>query len=357
MNSTTTFKKLFISGSIALMAANLSGCGNAQAEADKQQTKEAISIPVEVATTKTGDVSSHYATTAILEAKNEAQVISKVPGILQAIYVEEGDYVEAGQLLAKIEPQRYQLEVNKAKAELLKIKSELAKVEKVHGQNLVSTDTLDKLKWQYESVKSALDLAKLNLKETEIIAPISGFIAQRYVKLGNLVQQYQQQSLFHIVEQKQLQGIVYLPEQQLQHVKVGQDTSLALSALGDTTVAATVERISPIVDAQTGTFKVTLNIPNPKGQLKSGMFAEVSIRYNTHENVLLIPKRAVISMDDKHTVYQVVDGKVSKRLVEVGFQEGAMVEIVNGLDNGSTVVTAGHNNLKDQASVQVIKTI
>lgn len=357
MNSTGTFKKLFLASSIALLSVNLSGCGSAQAETEKKEVKVQISIPVEVANTKTGDVSMNYTTTAILEAKEEAQVVSKVSGIIENIYVEEGDYVEAGQILAKIEPQRYQLEVNKAKAELSKIRSELARIEKVHGKNLVSADTYDKLKWQYESIKSALDIAKLNLKETEVIAPISGYVAQRYVKVGNVVQQYAQESLFHLVDQKQLQGIVHLPEQQLQHVKVGQQTYLTLSALGNAQVPATVERISPIVDAKTGTFKVTLSIPNADDTLKSGMFAEVSIRYSTHKDVMVVPRKAIISMDDKHSVYQVIDGKATKKEVQLGYTEGTMVEVTAGLDLDSTVVTAGHNNLKDQANVQVINTI
>lgn len=358
MTSSNTLSKLVLASSIALLSLNLTGCGNATASADPQAEKtEITAVPVEVSHSTIGAISSHYATTAVLEAKAEAQVVSKVAGILQSVYVEEGDYVEAGQILAKIEPQRYQLNLNKAKAELAKVKSELNRIEKVHGQHLVSADTYEQLKWQYESTKSALDIAKLNLKETEIIAPISGFIAERYVKLGNVVQQYQQNSMFHIVEQKQLQGIVHLPEQQLRHVKVGQHTSLKLAAIGDTPVSAVIERISPVVNAKTGTFKVTLNIPNADGLLKSGMFAEVSIRYNTHENATLIPRKALISLDNQHTVYTVIDGKATKQQVQIGFQEGALVEVIAGLDTDIQVVTAGHNNLKDNANIQVINTI
>jgi membrane fusion protein (multidrug efflux system) len=358
MNSTNKFTKLLLASSIALASLNLTGCGDVQASADKKDVKEEIvSVPVEVANTTAGSISYNYSSTAVLEAKEEAQVVSKVAGILQNLYVEEGDYVEAGQILAKIEPQRYQLSLNKAKAELAQIKSELNRIEKVHGKNLVSADTYEKLKWQYESSKSALDIAKLNLKETEVTAPISGFIAERYVKVGNVVAQHQQQSMFHIVQQKQLQGIVHLPEQQLRHVKVGQQTSLVLAAVGDTPVSAVVERISPIVNAKTGTFKVTLSVDNTDGMLKSGMFAEVSIKYNTHDNAMLIPRKAVISMDNKHTVYSVADGKVTKQEITVGFQEGQFVEVLAGLSIDSQVVTAGHSNLKDKANVQVIKTI
>jgi RND family efflux transporter MFP subunit len=357
MKSTNKLSKLFLASSIALLSLNLTGCGDAKASDDKKDTEVVISVPVEVANTTSGTISSNYSTTAILEAKEEAQVVAKVSGILESIYVEEGDYVEAGQLLAKIEPQRFQLSLNKAQADLAQVKSELSRMEKVHGQQLVSAETYEKLKWQYESSKSALDIAKLDLKETEIIAPISGYIAQRYVKTGNVVQQYKQQSMFHIVQQKQLQGIVHLPEQQLLHVKVGQQTTLNLSAIGNTQVVAKIERISPIVNAKTGTFKVTLNIPNQNGLLKSGMFAEVSIKYNTHNNATLIPRKALISMDNKHTVYLIDNGKVVKKNVEIGFEEDGLVEITAGLNLNSQVVTAGHNNLKDNANIQIIKTI
>ena len=350
--------KVLLATSLALSSVYISGCGDANAslEQQKQQEKPIIAVPVEVATTSQGDISSIYATTAVLEAKQEAQTVSKVAGIIESIYVEEGDYVEQGQILARIEPQRFILNVNKAKAELAQIKGELSRIEKVHGKNLVSAETYEKLKWQYESTKAALDIAKLNLKETEIVAPIAGYIAQRYVKVGNVVAQHQGESLFHIVEQKQLQGMVYLPEQQLRHVKVGQKTELTLAALGDEPVPAIVERISPVVDSKTGTFRVTLNVDNPKGLLKAGMFAEVNINYNTHFDAMLIPRRAVISMDNKHTVYAINGTKVNKQEITLGYAQGQYVEVLAGLEPLAQVVTAGHNNLKDNADVLVVKT-
>ena len=350
--------KVLLATSIALSSVYISGCGDANAslEQQQQQEKPIIAVPVEVATTSQGDISSIYATTAVLEAKQEAQTVSKVAGIIESIYVEEGDYVEQGQILARIEPQRFILNVNKAKAELAQIKGELSRIEKVHGKNLVSAETYEKLKWQYESTKAALDIAKLNLKETEIVAPIAGYIAQRYVKVGNVVAQHQGESLFHIVEQKQLQGMVHLPEQQLRHVKVGQKTELILAALGDDPVPAVVERISPVVDSKTGTFRVTLNVDNPEGLLKAGMFAEVNINYNTHFDAMLIPRRAVISMDNKHTVYAINGTKVNKQEVTLGYAQGQYVEVLAGLEPLAQVVTAGHNNLKDNADVLVVKT-
>ena len=226
----------------------------------------------------------------------------------------------------------------------------------MHGKNLVSAEKYENLKWQYESTKAALDIAKLNLQETQITAPISGYIAQRYVKLGNVVAQHQTHSLFHIVQQQQLQGMVHLPEQQLRHIKIGQQTELLLTALDEQPVTATVLRISPVIDAKTGTFRVTLKVDNPQGILKAGMFAQVNIKYNTHFNAMLIPRKAVISMDNKHTVYALKEGKVHKQEITLGYAQGPYVEVLAGLKMATQVVTAGHNNLKDKADVQVVKT-
>lgn len=350
--------KLVIASGLTIATLNLTGCGDANASAEQTKAeKTVVSIPVEVATASVGDISSHYATTAVLEAKEEAQVVSKLSGIIESIYVEEGDYVNQGQILARIEPDRFILNVNKAKAELAQIKAELNRIEKVHQQNLVSAEKYEKLKWQYESTKSALDIAKLNLKETAIVAPISGYIAQRYVKTGNVVTQHQQESMFHIVQHKQLQGIVHLPEQQLPQVKVGQQTLLNIAAFANTPVEAHIERISPIIDAKTGTFRVTLKIDNPEGTLKAGMFAGVNIKYNTHKDTMLVPRKAVISLDNQHTVYAVENGLAVKKQITVGYQEGAYVEVLEGLEPLSQVVTAGHNNLKNNANVEVIKSI
>jgi RND family efflux transporter MFP subunit len=112
-----------------------------------------------------------------------------------------------------------------------------------------------------------------------------------------------------------------------------------------------------VVNAKTGTFRVTLKVDNADGVMKSGMFAQVNIKYNTHQDALLIPRKAVISMDNKHTVYAVTNGIVDKHEITVGYQEGAYVEVLAGLAPQSQVVTAGHNNLKDKANVQIITSI
>ena len=339
----------------ALSAASLlSGCGNAEAINDKAKKELVIAVPVEVADLVNGTISSNYSTTAVLEAKEEAFVVPRASGIIEEIFVEEGDYVEKGQVLAQIEPQRYHLNLDRAKADLVGLEKELAKINKVYNKKLVSDDTYDKITAQYQSANATLSLAKLDLKEATIVAPIAGFIAERNAKVGNLTESFQRARMFHIVQQKELYGIVYLPEKELSRVHKEQKATLDLSAFGGRQVIAFVERISPVIDAKTGTFKVTLRVPNESNVLKAGMFAQVELNYDTHQNATLLPRKALLTIDDEKNVFIIKDGTAQKVPVSIGYQEGEYVEVLQGLVGDEQVVITGHHNLRDKAPVEIV---
>ncbi|RDV27401.1 efflux RND transporter periplasmic adaptor subunit [Alteromonas aestuariivivens] len=354
LNKTPIARALVFAGLIGL-SANLSGCGNAEATDSSAKTNETevISIPVETRPLTSGSITFTYNTTAILEAKEEAFVVARASGIIEHIHVEEGDYVEKGQTLAQLDKKRYELNLARAKADLRGIEQELNKINKVYSQKLVSDDTFDKLTAQYEAAQATLRLAELDLKETTITAPISGYIAERNAKVGNLTESFQREKMFHIVQQKELQGIVYLPESELRNLRQGQSATLTVPAITEH-VAAYVDRISPVVDAQTGTFKVTLQVPNDDERLKAGMFSEVALNYARRENAMLMPRKALVSIDNQTSVFVVHDGVASKVDVALGFEEGDVVEVTEGLNGDESVVTAGHQNLKDQSPVEVV---
>jgi membrane fusion protein (multidrug efflux system) len=137
----------------------LAGCGGADATSKESNEELVISVPVEAGALHIGDISSNYTTTAVLEAKEEAYVVARASGIIEHIYVEEGDYVKKGQVLAQLEPERYRLNLARAKADLVGIEKELAKIDKVYNKKLVSDDTYDKISAQYASTKATLSLA------------------------------------------------------------------------------------------------------------------------------------------------------------------------------------------------------
>ncbi len=349
--------KILLSALFLLSMSALNGCSQAEATKENEvaEEKKIIPVPVEVAKLKIGDISSNYSTTAVLEAKEEAFVVARASGIIEQIMVEEGDYVEKGQILAKLDPQRYELNLKRAAADLQGIEKELSKVNKVYSKQLVSDDTYDKITAQYESARAAFELAKLDLKEATIVAPISGYIAERNAKVGNLTESFQRERMFHIVQQTELYGIVHLPEKELSRVHKEQTAILSVSALNGKKVKAIVERISPVIDSQTGTFKVTLRVPNQKNTLKAGMFTQVDLNYDTKRNATLIPRKALLAIDNNMNVFVVDEhGIATKTSIEIGYQENDLVEVTKGLSGSETVVITGHQNLKDNATVNIV---
>lgn len=345
--------KLTFAAAAVIVSSLLSGCNQANSSTATTEAEKIIAIPVEAALARNGEISSSYHTTATLEARAEAEVISKATGIVQTILVEEGDEVEAGQLLAQLDHERQQYSLAKEKAELNRLNSELKRMEELFSRQLISADVFEKLKWQHDALTASVDMAELALKETEIRAPISGVVSRRYAKVGQLVNQHATQSLFHIVSNKQLEAVIYLPEQQLGQARLGQNANLQFAGMLPFT--AELVRLSPVVDASSGTVRATLKVDNSEQKLKPGMFAQVQLQFDVKPNALLLPKRSVMSTDNNQTVFVInADNKVVRQAVNLGYQSDTSVEILSGLSAGDQVVIAGQSALKDDSLVNVV---
>jgi RND family efflux transporter MFP subunit len=331
-----------------LLVALLSACGNEE----QIKEEEKYAIPVETTTVIQGDVSSFYSTTATLEAPLEANVVTRISGLIESINVEEGDRVAKGQLLAIIDAKRQQYDLARSQAEVEIIEQELNRLKKMSNREFISADSMAKLEYNLQAAMAKRDLAALQVQESMVRSPIDGVIAKRFVKQGNMAKEFDE--LFYVVNQDELYGIVHLPEIQLNSLRLGQDAQLFTNKQSDDSVHAKVLRISPIVDAQSGTFKITLSVPNQDARLKAGMFTRVELRYDTHTNVITVPYNAVVNQDNQFALY-VIDGEnASRREISLGYREADTVEVTSGIAPGEQIVIRGHQNLKDQSLVEVI---
>jgi len=328
----------------------LVGCGETTAKVTEEEKE--FAIPVSVASIERNSISSNFHTTATLESRTEADIITRVTGIIEQLSVEEGDYVVKGQVLAKIDPRRYQLALDKADAELAGINQELQRLYLMAEKKLVSAQASDKLKYQHQAAVAARKLAALDLQDSQIVAPISGFISHRYVKPGYFTQGYQK--LFHIVDSTNLQAIVYLPEHQLSNVKLNQQANLSFSARKNQLYQANVRSISPVIDPNSGTFKIILSIENSKQELKPGMFAQIALTFATHNDAFTIASDAIITLDNNSKIYLVRDNKAIEVQISKGFIEGQLTEISGDIKEGDSVVINGQHNLKADALVEVL---
>jgi membrane fusion protein (multidrug efflux system) len=232
------------------------------------------------------------------------------------------------------------------------MKNEFERMKKLYQKNLNAEEEFERIKFEYETQKTIYALKQLNLDYTSIKASISGIVTQRFIKTGNTISP--NQPAFEIVNFNTLFVTIHVPEAELSKLKKGQHAILKVDALPDEQFSGKIQRISPIIDPQTGTFDVRIRLNNPSRKLKPGMFARISIVYDVHENALLVPKDAVISEDKESSVFVVKDSLVLKQIVETGYQNTTSIEILNGLTLSDTVITMGTSALKDSTTVEII---
>lgn len=319
-------------------------------EGEKKKAEEKP-VPVEVAQVAKRPIRASYNGTAALEAPNEAQVVSKTSGVLLQLLAEEGDMVKAGQVLARIDPDRPRLEVQRAEAMLRKLEADLARSKELFDRKLIAADLHEKLRYDVATQRAAYDMAKLELSYTNIVAPIDGVIAQRMVKQGNLIQL--NSALFRIVDAEQLEAVLNVPEREIATLRPGLETTMEVDALPGRTFTGTIDRVSPVVDAGSGTFRVTAQFASD-GVLKPGMFGRIGVVYDSRTDALTIPRSALLEDAGESAVFAVRDGAAVRVPIQLGYVNGELAEIRSGLSEGDSVVTAGKVALRDGSKVEVL---
>lgn len=339
-----------IIGLILALAGGLAACSKpGDADAEK---KEEVAVPVETAFVTVGGIDATYRGTGTLVAEDEATVNAKVGGVIEQILVEEGDRVNPGQALARLETDRLALEVARAKSTLDKLEQNFKRNASVYQRNLISKEAYEQIKFELDGARAAYDLARLTLEESVIRAPIAGTISLRSVKTGNTIQIGS--PMFRITRMDSLQAELFVPERDIHKLKPSLPAKVTVDGWPDKTFTASVLRVNPVVDAATGTVKVTLAMAADQPELRPGMFGRFEILYDRREQALLVPKDAVLNEDAQHAVFRIVDGKARRQAVTLGYGDDAHEEITHGLAAGDTVVVTGQASLKDGALVAVV---
>ncbi len=373
----------------------LAACSRPQGAGGEGKSEDSdVPVPVEAATAARKAIVASYSGTAALEPENQAMVVAKASGVLLKLMVEEGDIVRTGDLLAQLDPEKPRLELARAEANLKRLENDFRRSIDLFTRKLVSAEAQEKARFDLETQKAAYDIAKLELDYTRIVAPIGGVISLRMVKEGNLIQI--NQGLFRIDDFDPLLAVLNVPERELTTMRAGQTVSMHVDALPGVQFEGSVARVSPVVDAETGTFRVTTEYRDETQRLKSGMFGRVDIVYDRRADALVIPREALIEGDaeaavfvlepapaekadakkatpapgffsgwfggkDKAAVKPEKDSKpvptfiAKRREVKLGYTSGTDAEIVSGLNDGDRVVTVGKAALRDGGKVQVVE--
>ena len=307
--------------------------------------------PVEVVAVGRRGIAASYAGTAALEPRAESQVVAKTSGVALQVLVEEGQTVKAGQPLVRLDPDRARLAVAQNEALLRKIETSYNRARQLVGQQLISAGEVDQMRYDLAQARAAYDLARLELSYTTVVAPISGVVASRDIKPGNFVQI--NSPIIRIVDSSRLEATLNVPERELAKLRAGQAVSLMADALPGRSFEGVVDRVSPVVDTGTGTFRVVASFTGEE-DLTAGMFARVSINYDQRADALVVPRNALLEDGGEPAVYVVRDGHAARVPLKLGYNDAGWMEVREGLAEGDAVVVAGKAALREGSAVQVL---
>ena len=314
-------------------------------------------IPVRVAPAIRRQIADYLETNGSLEAENEVDIVARTTGPIVELNVEEGDFVRAGQVLARIDAAEIQAQLGIARVNLAEAELTWNRAQDSYREEVISQETYDQARSSFDGAAAQIVGTEILLDYTVIRAPFDGLIIERVVKNAEHVGANAR--LFRISDFDPLLCPIQLPEKDLPRLNLGQPSYLTVEAFPGERFPARVLRISPIVDAATGTVKVTLAIEG-RNLLRPGMFASVYVQTDLHENAVVIPKQALVLESVADTVYVVNEAAeggpmAERRELRLGFEESDALEVLAGVEAGEQIVVIGQDGLSDQTPVQVVE--
>lgn len=366
--------------SLGLAIAVLTGCGSdleaKQKSDDDRDKRPEVVVPVEVTSPFRGNISSYFETTARVEAERRADVAAEAGGRCVAILAEIGDRVEKGQILAELKADEARAALRQAEvaAEKARTQFERARAQLAEGHG--TAVERDNARFTYEEAMATLEVRRVALENLTIRAPIDGILTERNLNVGGYVQSGAK--AFSVVDPDSFMLAINPPEKELPRLEVGQRAIVRIDALRGRRFMATVRRIDPAVDGESGTVRVILDFkPEERAEIPHAAFARVDLEMETRQNVVLVPKDAVLE-DNGRTVLFVIReadaedleqesgkeqggeglgrrAKAERVPIMLGLQDDKNVQAIGPITPEDEIVINGQYSLNDGAAVRVVR--
>lgn len=322
----------------------------------------------EIYTTAPVDLQQTLALSGALRAVDMANVKARVATDVREVLVREGEPVRTGQVLIKMDATEYLARVEQARGNLNSARAQLDIATKNRDNNralvekgFISRNAFDNYASQSaaaeanaEAAKAALDIAQKLLNDTVIRAPISGLVSMRYVQPGEKVSA--DNKLLDIVNLQKMELEAAVPTSDIASVTLGQRVQLRIEGLPQE-FAGWVVRINPATQTGSRSVLVYVQVDNPQGMLRVGMFAEAQLVLKTKSGVLALPQNAVRKDGNGAYVYVIEGEHLSRKAVTLGMSgrsgKDYMTEIVSGLDFGAQIIGTDMGSLQPGARVRV----
>ena len=317
-------------------------------------------VSVEVARVRTTVIRDEVQAVGSLRSRRSVVLRPEVSGRVTQLHFSDGARVRKGQVLVQLDDQLPRAQVQQAQAELSIARANHQRNRDLVAQGFVSQRSLDESAAGLQVAQAKLALAEATAARLKLVAPFDGMAGLRNVHVGDYLKDGAD-----IVNIEDIDSVFVdfrLPERYQGQIRVGQVAQVQLDALPGETYEAQVRAIDPQIDANGRSVSVRASIDNRRLQLRPGMFARVTARFDTRADALVVPEEAIVPQGSSPYVFTVVPGTAAGSLVvqrvpvRLGQRQGGMVEVQEGLSLGDTVVTAGQQRVqRDGAPVRVVE--
>ncbi|MBI1841431.1 MAG: efflux RND transporter periplasmic adaptor subunit [Verrucomicrobia bacterium] len=350
---------------LAIALAGLSFCVGCQQSAPPARPAVETGALVTVAPVVETPMDRQLPVLGTLFAKDEATLSAEVEGKIEKTFVEFGDRVKAGQILAQIDTSTYDTQTRQAEATVARAQAtsanahtSLKRIQALTKDQVAAASELDQALAVHEqgqaelkSAQAGAALAKLNLEKSHVKAPFDAAVAERIVSAGDYVKIGS--PLFRVVNDNVLKFIVQASERYASMIKKEQLITFSVDAWPGERFSGKVFLISPAINTSTRSFSLGALVDNSAGRLKANSFARGELIVETDVPVLMAPLDAILQASGNTRVFVVESGVARARVVEPGRVRKGLQEILSGLKKGELVVVTGHSRLIDGTPVRI----
>lgn len=371
---------LYLCFLLPFLCFHLMGCS------DKDSSQGEINlrkVSVKVYKVGRGKLTSYLNVSGTTLPLEKARVGAKVEATIKEILVDEGDRIKKGQVLIRLDPKDFLLDVDRAKAALETAHAELERAEHDLEQKSQDWRRLSALyerkaiaKHRYDAMKAAFSMAQSKVKacqskikereaelklaekryqDSVVRAPFDGVVTKKLLSEGEIssLWAYNWETL-EVMDLSKIKVECEVSEKWKSQLREGIETFIEVDAYPEEKFRGKITTINPKVDPLQRTFRVKIIIPNPEYRLTAGMFVRIKIVLEAKEGILTIPEKEIVERPDGHFIFVVQDGIAKRRKISLGIKEGEWVEVREGLKEGEMIVIEGSHRLQDGYQVEAL---
>lgn len=306
-------------------------------------------VPVRTAQARTDTVREFFQAVGTAGANEAVTLTSKVSGRVASITFEEGQEVEAGDILLTLENDEIQADIAALQASLEQHRKALQRAEALLDRNTIALARVDELRDEVRGAQARLNADRAKLADTVIRAPFAGRLGLRRVSLGALVQPGD--TIVTLDDLNPIKLDFDVPEAAIARLAVGQSILARSAAWPGQPFEGIIRTIDSRVNPTTRAISIRAEIANDALRLKPGMFMTVNLIMDERPDAVLVPESAIMVVGDNHFAYVAENGRAERRSLRLGLRAGGQVEVLEGIAAGETVITAGTQRLRPGAEI------